>query len=374
MTEEIGYGTRVQYLTYWVRAEVNTGTAAGVAASARASNKVLDPKIGQLTLDGKLATALLTTEIATAHQIQNVLATLQSELSAAVTDGSTLTRETSAPSIYTWENTLVTSGISKKSITTYDYGNRSQDIKVTSSYRLIGSGRADNLVDGVFGSSATDGVQLRAVDVQNQWLTFDFGADHKVIVDEVIWQLSGSDLHGKWVWQGSNDGASYHSLGDSFTLGGDPTQVQTALKDNEGGYRFYRLLGVSGTATTQMHEQVFFKSVADFPATASVVENLSAQSVNLINDKVRNAVAAIDNLVSSGEYNGVNLLSSTGRSIDIQTGQFGGKMSISTVPMDAKALGLSNLRAGSESEGFAALKAVDDAMVLTRVKIAELFK
>lgn len=365
MVDAIGYGTRAQFLSYRVRGDVNTGTATGVAASARASNNVINGTglgRGQVAVDGKQASAMISLTSDTLQKIRDTLSTLQSELAGELLDGGTLTRSTDQPAFYTWQNTLVTSGLSKRSIAEYEYGDRSQSITVDASYRLIEGGSAPYLVDGVFGSTIFDGVQLYAQDVQGQWIRFDFGAGNKVIVDEATWQFSGSDTHGEWVWQGSNDGANFVSVSDSFTLGGSPTQVQSALHDNDQAFRYYRLLGVSGTATTQMHEQVFFRSAPEFPETATVSQNLSAQSLNTIDDKLQGAIAAIDNLVSTAEFNGANLLSSTGTGVVIRTSQFGGTLSVSPFPTDARALGLTGLEASSEDGALNAFAQVGNAI------------
>jgi hypothetical protein len=69
-----------------------------------------------------------------------------------------------------------------------------------------------------------------------------------------------ADSHGTWKWQGSNDDSSYTDIGSSFTLGGSTTQTQTELNGNVTAYRYYKLLGVSGTCTdTPYLEEIEFK-------------------------------------------------------------------------------------------------------------------
>jgi hypothetical protein len=81
-----------------------------------------------------------------------------------------------------------------------------------------------------------------------KWIQFDFGDGVAMIIDEIKWYQSGSETHGTWKMQGSNDGATWSDLGSPFTLGG-ATPSSTHAFTNTAGYRFYKLQGVSGDAT-----------------------------------------------------------------------------------------------------------------------------
>lgn len=78
-------------------------------------------------------------------------------------------------------------------------------------------------------------------------VTWDFGANR--VVDEAVWHQDNGTTHGTWKWQGSLDDSSYTDIGTSFTLGGT-AQTQTQLNGNATAYRYYRLLGVSGSASS----------------------------------------------------------------------------------------------------------------------------
>jgi hypothetical protein len=82
----------------------------------------------------------------------------------------------------------------------------------------------------------------------NVWIQWDFG--DPVIVDEAMFYQQDSSAQGTWIWQGSNDAASWTNVGSSFALGGTPTEDLTSLNGNATSYRFYRIAGVSGSTNS----------------------------------------------------------------------------------------------------------------------------
>jgi hypothetical protein len=139
-------------------------------------------------------------------------------------------------------------------------GNRSASLAVTSD---ILSGTPSELVDGVTTGSST---HLNGLAVQDRFIRFDFGANYARVIQEAKLYQSTSDTHGSWQWQGSNDGSTWTPIGSPFTLGGASTQTITALSGNTGGYRYYQLIGVSGTASSVpwTHEFEFSVSAAQY--------------------------------------------------------------------------------------------------------------
>lgn len=123
-------------------------------------------------------------------------------------------------------------------------------VVVTASPGLINASySAANLVDGDTTASAAHAAAFAAVNVAGAWLLFDFGLAAAKVITEATWLQTAAQTHGTWQWQGSNDGAAFANIGGVFTLGGATTQVMSTLSVNQTGYRFYRLLGVSGTAS-----------------------------------------------------------------------------------------------------------------------------
>lgn len=75
----------------------------------------------------------------------------------------------------------------------------------------------------------------------------EFWFPEKKVIDEAKWYQSGTQSHGTWKWQGSNDRSSWTDIGSGFTLGGATTQTQTQLNGNTTPYIFYRLFQTGGT-------------------------------------------------------------------------------------------------------------------------------
>lgn len=127
-------------------------------------------------------------------------------------------------------------------------GDRTSSITVTISPTLTADNNA-NLVDGGLANNATDSVAFNAITVTDLFIRFDFGQNAYRMITEATWRQGTTSTHGTWKWQGSFDGVTWTDIGASFTLGGATAQVQTTLADNRRGYRFYQLLGISGTAS-----------------------------------------------------------------------------------------------------------------------------
>lgn len=125
-------------------------------------------------------------------------------------------------------------------------GDRSASITVTSSVGLFSAGNASGLVNGnIYDTSQYFGAGLNA---SSHWIKFDFGAARKIT--EAKWFQSGAASHGTWKWQGSNDDSSYTDVGTSFTLGSVTPQAHTSLTGNTVAYRYWKLVGVSGTTSS----------------------------------------------------------------------------------------------------------------------------
>ena len=125
-------------------------------------------------------------------------------------------------------------------------GDRSASITVTSSVGLFASGSASGLVNG----NAYEYTQYfsSGLSASSHWIKFDFGAPRKIT--EAKWFQSGAASHGSWKWQGSNDDSSYTDVGTSFTLGTTTPQTHTSLNGNTVAYRYWKLVGVSGTTSS----------------------------------------------------------------------------------------------------------------------------
>ena len=138
-----------------------------------------------------------------------------------------------------------------------DTSNRSSEITVTSSFswEFTSSGDATGefLVNGDLTNDDTNG-WMPSGSVSGRTVKFDFGTAKTYTKAQYV-SINSSADDGTWKWQGSNNDSDWTDIGSSFTLGGnDPSSNTfydlTELSGNTTAYRYYRILGVSGTANT----------------------------------------------------------------------------------------------------------------------------
>lgn len=179
----------------------------------------------------------------------------------------------SAPTLYEIEFKLGTGGtVAADDATTPDYGNpggmfdRTATVTATSAV-TPSIGPASKLVDG----SRANGEFLFGNGTSGHALTFDFGSGaSKRVIEVKILHESISANHGSWKWQGSNNGTTFTDIGSAFTLGGALIQTDTTLAANAAGYRYYKLLQVSGTANNFYTNEIEFK-IADSSGAAGTL-------------------------------------------------------------------------------------------------------
>jgi hypothetical protein len=99
------------------------------------------------------------------------------------------------------------------------------------------------------GSTADSGNFWSGSAISGAWAQFDFGSGNAVLITEATYYQSSPQAQGAWKWQGSNDASSWTDIGGAFTLGTSATQVLTTLSGNTTAYRYYRILGVSGSTS-----------------------------------------------------------------------------------------------------------------------------
>ena len=138
----------------------------------------------------------------------------------------------------------------------YRTGDQTTRITISTSASLF-TGTASTILNGVTsGETTTYFVNGNTVD-GTRYIRFDFGAD--TLITEATWYQSNSVTHGVWKWQGSDNTTNWTDIGSSFTLGGS-AQVQTELNGNRNKWRYYQLVGVSGTTSGSPYlQEVQFK-------------------------------------------------------------------------------------------------------------------
>ena len=105
-------------------------------------------------------------------------------------------------------------------------------------------GTTSQTVNGTKGTS--NGVYINNASVANVWIKFDFGSGASKVINEVKHYQDTTDSHGTWKWQGSDNDTDWTDIGGNFTHGGATTNTITTLSANTTGYRYYRMIGVSG--------------------------------------------------------------------------------------------------------------------------------
>ncbi|TJW14472.1 MAG: hypothetical protein E5W82_10880 [Mesorhizobium sp.] len=141
-------------------------------------------------------------------------------------------------------------------------GDRTASITVTSSMSPTSGSLLSNFIDGAFGSTSTDSVELPAA-LSGQWITFDFGSGVSKIITGFVWWASTFIGQGDWKLQGSNDNSAWTDLSTSVPLGGAVRKVYHGAAANTTGYRYYRLLQTSGlTSGNPWNEEVQFEIAA----------------------------------------------------------------------------------------------------------------
>jgi nicotinamide riboside transporter PnuC len=141
----------------------------------------------------------------------------------------------------------------------YALGDQRGNITISSSASTI-VGTASSWLNGVT-TGETTAYLFGNVLSSSIWVRFTWGQPIRLV--EALFYQSGSQSHGVWQWQGSEDGGTtWENIGSTFTLGGATSQVLTELASNTRKYATYRMLGVSGSANPGPYIQEFqFKSV-----------------------------------------------------------------------------------------------------------------
>lgn len=111
------------------------------------------------------------------------------------------------------------------------------------------------------------------------------------VIDEAKWYQNVASAHGTWKWQGSNDNTAWTDIGSSFTLGGaTPVQTQTTLNGNTTGYRYYRMLGLSGVTSDGTNVQEIEFKISGLSAPAPAGASLAIPITRILKSSSSNPV------------------------------------------------------------------------------------
>lgn len=122
-------------------------------------------------------------------------------------------------------------------------GERNSLVLVSSSASFFAGDVPMVAVDGSQGNDTwlTSGALSGSV-----YLRFDFGISR--VIDEAVFYQSSATAQGTWKWQGSADASSWTDIGNSFSIS-LATDTLTELNGNTTAYRYYQMVGVSGSTS-----------------------------------------------------------------------------------------------------------------------------
>lgn len=139
----------------------------------------------------------------------------------------------------------------------YEKGDRTSLITVTTTASVSAGSAINNLVDGAYSGSVGDSFVFGAAQSTRE-IKFDLGSGVQKTITDFVWLQSGTNGHGTWVMEGSNDDSSYTQLGSSFTLGG--ACISKYNLSNATAYRYYKLRQTAGsTSTAPFIQEIEFK-------------------------------------------------------------------------------------------------------------------
>jgi len=145
----------------------------------------------------------------------------------------------------------------------YETGDRTGSITVTSSHsgNLV-SGTLSNWVNGDFSQNSSNAWYWdTGGTTAGRWFQFDFGSGQ--IITENKFYNSTHNSNGFWKWQGSNDASSWTDIGGSFEkTTPEGALTITTMNGNTTSYRYYRMLGLSGTTSNPWEQEIEFKHAA----------------------------------------------------------------------------------------------------------------
>jgi len=187
-------------------------------------------------------------------------------------------------------------------------GDRRSFVTVTSETGTV-YGTISNLVNGGW----TTDIYFNGGSIIDKWFKFDFGVNNSFVIIESIFSQTGTQTHGDWKWQGSNDNNGWTDIGASFTLGGTSIQRQTQLSGNINSYRYYRLYGVSGNSNASPYLREF---------TFKIGISSSEPEGSIVWGQITGVVENIHSFASSWTGTGEVVNTGDGEEIELEDGEY----------------------------------------------------
>lgn len=131
------------------------------------------------------------------------------------------------------------------------YGKGSRTSIITGSASNVSTGGAPSWLNGTYGLESF----FTNASASGQYVKFDFLSG--VVLQEALSYQTNNTQQGVWQWQGSNDDTNWTDIGGNFTFydGSRGHFFHTELNGNSTSYRYYRMLGVSGSTSNSPYQQ-----------------------------------------------------------------------------------------------------------------------
>lgn len=166
-------------------------------------------------------------------------------------------------------------------------GDRRSMITITATTGLfdLAQGAVANLINGSAANDSTNSaVFTNGIAVSGKRIRLDFGAGASKVLTAFRWKQQLTTTHGSWHVEASNDDESMTALTTTATLGGSTSQ-EIAFAGNLTGYRYYYLVGDSGTASNATYINEIELKIAPaatdgyvkYPANPKPLANLRVQ-------------------------------------------------------------------------------------------------
>lgn len=145
---------------------------------------------------------------------------------------------------------------------TLSIGDRTSSITVTSN--CVDYKSPNYLVNG----DGTNAGWFNGQTTVGKYIKFDFGVD--ITLTEAKFFQSGGGAQGTWKWQGSSDNSNWVDIGSSFSfVASGSFDTLTQLNGNTTQYRYYQMVGVSGSSNSGPFCQEFVFKYSTTPPTDS---------------------------------------------------------------------------------------------------------
>ena len=117
--------------------------------------------------------------------------------------------------------------------------------------------------------------------IADDWIKFDLGVGNQKAFQGARMYTDNTNAGGVWKWQGSNNDVAWTDLSGNFSWNGCGATTCTETWSSSTGYRYIRILGISGNSDTSTWQKEVEFNNASFSTAASATGTL-IQSANAV--------------------------------------------------------------------------------------------